>query len=44
MKWYGDGYVSADKGVSYFVKTCAHILDNYTNETCGRESPCRVHK
>ena len=45
VKWYGgDGYVSADKGVSYIVLKCSHILDNYTNETCGRNLPCRVHK
>ena len=44
VKWYGDGYVSAVKGFSYFVKTCAHVLDNYTHEACGREIPCQVHK
>lgn len=23
---------------------CAHILDNYTQETCGRSLPCKEHK
>ena len=45
VKWgFGDQYVSASKGFSYIVLKCAHIVDNYTNEICGAEAPCRKHK
>jgi hypothetical protein len=45
VKWYGgDGYVSASEGHSYFLMKCAHVVDNYTNETCGAVFPCREHK